>query len=290
MERVADRAKVSGMRRATLLLVSLAALLWACNANPTPYPGSSDSTAAGGGGFQAGDAGAGGAGGGGGEPVDLGDDDVVPGEYQPDAQPPAVDAGPEVGEELDLPEPSPDAEDVPDVDDVPEVEDAADVEDAAEVADVPEDVPDVEDVPEVEDAPDVEDVWAPDAEPDGQPDVVAACDATFEVPVILLCGDVYTLFLYWSDWADETCPTWYTPTGPDPVAYATLEALADAEGCDAECLYVATTAVDFVNCNGNKSGYEVYEAGDACPGPVHGTPDGIYESLCDWGAYDCYCE
>lgn len=121
-------------------------------------------------------------------------------------------------------------------------------------------------------------------------DAGPACGSTFEIPVILRCGNDYETVYYWSDWADDTCPTWYTPLGPDPVAYATLEALAAGEGCNADCLYDATNSVSFLTCGGPKSGYDVYQAAEDCPGPVYGTPDGIFDDLCDWEEYACYCD
>ena len=116
------------------------------------------------------------------------------------------------------------------------------------------------------------------------------CDATYPTPVILRCGAQYEVFSYWADLANADCPSWFSPNGPDPVVYETVDALANAEGCDANCLYDATKSVDFLTCDGPKSGYDVYEAGDKnCTGPLHYTPDGIFEDLCQWEAYACYC-
>jgi|GEM_PF-2000003 len=142
---------------------------------------------------------------------------------------------------------------------------------------------------------------AADAEPDAEEDAAAdtasdsgdasgACDSTFDIPVIFSCNGSYEVFSYWSDWADESCPTWYTPTNGDTVVYNTVEELVAAEGCDGNCLYNATIVVDFISCDGPKQGYEVYEAATkSCTQPLYSTADGVFEDLCNWSAYSCYC-
>ncbi len=105
--------------------------------------------------------------------------------------------------------------------------------------------------------------------------------------MVIECDEIWRHVRYWSDWTDAACPTWYTH-GTD--SYPTLEALTADLSCDPACLLRATNAVTVLTCDGNRTGYEVYEGGDGCGGPIYGTPIGLLEDLCDWPARSCNCD
>lgn len=125
---------------------------------------------------------------------------------------------------------------------------------------------------------------------DNDGDALDAADAgctLFDEPRLLLCHGVWTRVSLWSDWGNASCATHWT-FGPD--TYASVEALAAAVGCDATCVLRATMAVDFVDCDGHRNGFETYESDSACGGPVYGTASGVYTDLCLWPLYACHCE
>lgn len=118
----------------------------------------------------------------------------------------------------------------------------------------------------------------------------AACEY-FENPLILQCGEgqVLTQALAWEDFTDPAaCAPYYT-RGAN--RYDTIEALAQGEGCDAGCIYVASQAVDFIRCDQQgRSGWETFTAtGEGCLEAVYRTEDGLFTDLCLWATYACYC-
>ncbi len=106
-------------------------------------------------------------------------------------------------------------------------------------------------------------------------------------PQAIKCDGIWRQVRFWSDWGNASCPTWWTH-GTD--SYGTIEALAADLACDAGCVFVAYQAVTVLDCDGHRTGYEVYRGPDGCGDPVFGTPIGLLEDLCDWPALACNCE
>jgi len=138
--------------------------------------------------------------------------------------------------------------------------------------------------------PDVDDDASP-SDADATATDADASDASactfFDEPRLVFCHGLWTRVSVWSDGGDPTCGAYWT-FGPD--RYETLEALAAGVGCDGTCVLAATVAVDFIDCDGHRNGYEVYEAADDCGGPAYGTADGVYTDLCLWPLRSCSCE
>lgn len=142
------------------------------------------------------------------------------------------------------------------------------------------------------------DTTAPDiAEPDtAEPDAAdtdttpdtASCEY-FDNPIILQCGQALTQFSLWEDFANPQACAPYFSKGED--RYDTIEALAQGQGCDASCVYIAFQAVDFIRCDGQgRSGFETFTAaGEGCLETVYRTSDGLFTDLCFWATYNCYC-
>jgi len=149
--------------------------------------------------------------------------------------------------------------------------------DATEDADV-----DAQDVADGADD-DVSDTVAEDAAPTG--DATPGCDYLDDRKVAK-CHGVWVTVLYWSDWGDASCPTWWQ-LGTDTVA--TLDELETELECDVDCVLTAKNAFSFIDCDGHRNGWESYAGADGC-GEAYGTADGIYTDLCAWPAYTCHCE
>jgi len=144
------------------------------------------------------------------------------------------------------------------------------------------------DATEPDTTPDVAPDTAPETTTDTSDGEVVACEY-FEEREIIKCGQANAQVLHWKDFGAGGCAPYYT-RGDD--RYDTIEALAQAEGCDATCVYVARQAVDFIRCDGQgRSGWETYQAdGEGCLEAIYSTPDGIFTDLCFWAQYACYCE
>ncbi|PKN56970.1 MAG: hypothetical protein CVU56_13360 [Deltaproteobacteria bacterium HGW-Deltaproteobacteria-14] len=124
------------------------------------------------------------------------------------------------------------------------------------------------------------------AEVDGATtDAVAHC-SYLDDRMLVKCHGVWTAVLYWSDWGDPSCPTWWQ-IGPD--RFETTADLAAGFSCEVECVLHATIAVDFIDCDGHRNGYEVYEGADGCE-VAYGTSGGVFTDLCLWSAQTCHCE
>lgn len=140
---------------------------------------------------------------------------------------------------------------------------------------------------------DTEPDTAPDTEPDSEADTAdttpdtAGCEY-FEEIELMKCAESHVQILHWKDFGETGCADYYTRAD---ARYDTLEALATAEDCDTSCIYVATTAVDFIRCDGQgRSGWETFEAdGEGCLEALYRTADGIFPDLCLWATYACYC-
>ena len=116
-------------------------------------------------------------------------------------------------------------------------------------------------------------------------DAIAHC-SYLDDRMLVKCHGVWTSVLFWSDWGDPSCPTWWQ-IGPD--RFETTADLAADFSCEVDCVLRATTAVDFVDCDGHRNGYEVYEGPEGCE-VAYGTSGGIFTDLCLWPAQTCYCE
>ncbi len=121
---------------------------------------------------------------------------------------------------------------------------------------------------------------------------VSKCEY-FENPVYVPCNpnpERPSQVLEWeaAGGADAGCPTYYSKDGDE---FSSIEALAEAKGCDTTCVYRAFQAVDFIRCDGQgRSGYEVFTAsGEGCLEALYRTADGLFTDLCVWPAYLCYC-
>lgn len=123
-----------------------------------------------------------------------------------------------------------------------------------------------------------------DASHDAPVDTVDPSCQWFTDPVLVKCGDTIVKAQLKHDLENTECPQSWTLNG---VTYDGFAALVAATGCD-DCEYHATIAVDFITCQGPKSGYDVYEA-PGCPN-LYDTPAGPFVDLCDWPAQACYCD
>jgi hypothetical protein len=122
------------------------------------------------------------------------------------------------------------------------------------------------------------------ADAGGAPDADPPFCTYFNDPIIAQCGG--ELVQIWVKNAPQAgCPKWYSYGGE---LYGSFAEVAQVGGCE-DCEYVPFQAVDFLTCQGPKSGYEVYEA-QGCEGKVYSTPGGLLEDLCEWEGYACYCE
>jgi len=143
--------------------------------------------------------------------------------------------------------------------------------------------------------PDTADTSDPDTADTSDPDIADTSDPDtshceyFDNPIILQCGQALRQFSLWEDFANPAACTPYFTAGDD--RYDTTEALAQAEGCDASCVYIAFQAVDFIRCDGQgRSGFETFAAsGEGCLEAVYRTSDGLFTDLCFWATYNCYC-
>lgn len=150
----------------------------------------------------------------------------------------------------------------------------------------------------VDDVPTDDDVAVADADDAGPDDADASADdgsadaddasscQYLDDRKLVKCHQVWTAVLYWSDWGDPECPTRWQ-LGTDSVD--TVEALASRFQCDVDCILSASIAVDFIDCDGHRNGYEQYAGPDGCE-VAFGTSNGIYTDLCQWPSYTCYCE
>lgn len=153
---------------------------------------------------------------------------------------------------------------------------------------------DADDTPDETDTPDVDETDTADTSPgdsDDTADVPETSCEYFEERQLLRCGpnDAITQVLYWVSVDAAACPPYYT-RGED--RYATIEALATGEQCDASCVFKARNSVDFIRCDGlGRNGFDTYEADDeACGTTLYYTSDGIFPDLCLWALYACHCE
>jgi hypothetical protein len=185
------------------------------------------------------------------------------------------------------------AETTPDSAEPDDSDTADDSDDADDTADDSDDADDTADdtANDVDDADDTaNDV--DDADDTADTDTAETTCEYFEERELLRCGpnNSNTQVLKWISVDAVACPPYYT-RGED--RYETLEALATAESCDADCVFRARISVDFIRCDGQgRSGYDVYESADeeACGTPLYYTSDGIFPDLCFWSVYACYCE
>lgn len=127
---------------------------------------------------------------------------------------------------------------------------------------------------------------AGDADPDSGD--TSSC-MYFEEPRLLMCEGELTQALFWQDFGDAGCASYYSL---GEAEYPTLEALVAAQGCDGSCEYIATISVDVLGCvNGRRTGFDVYHAsGEGCLEAVYNTPDGPLADICDWPERACYCD
>lgn len=123
-----------------------------------------------------------------------------------------------------------------------------------------------------------------DASHDASADTAGPDCQWFTDPALVKCGDTIVKAQLKHDLGNPACPQSWTLDG---TTYDDFAALVAATGCD-DCEYHATKAVDFITCQGPKSGYEVYEAA-GCP-VLYDTPAGPFVDLCDWPAQACYCD
>lgn len=147
-------------------------------------------------------------------------------------------------------------------------------------------------------APDSADTAEPDTADTSEPDSADTSDTSgpdtagceyFDNPIILQCGQAFAQYPMWEDFANPAaCAPYYTA---GDARYDTVTALAQAEGCDATCVYIASQAVDFIRCDGQgRSGFETFTAsGEGCLEAVYRTSDGLFSDLCFWATYNCYC-
>lgn len=131
-----------------------------------------------------------------------------------------------------------------------------------------------------------------DAEADTTLDVEVSPPCTpdaeiFDDPRVILCGSTLTFVFYGEDLSPSACPPYYRF---NDTKYPSLEALAAAENCDANCEYRGTMGVDLIGCeSGFRTGYEVYEplTDNACLDAVYATPIGLLPDLCLWPEKTC---
>jgi phosphoribosyl-AMP cyclohydrolase len=164
------------------------------------------------------------------------------------------------------PDTTPDTADTAPPDTAPDVIDTADLED-----DIADSVPDVPDDADTADASEV-----------------VACEYLDAKRILSCRGTLQTIHL-WTDSGPSECPAYYTSGSSE---YATIEALATAEDCDTDCLYMPVQTVGVLGCDsGDNESYVLNVAtpvqGVTCFDAVYTTSVGLVTDLCAWDETSC---
>lgn len=101
------------------------------------------------------------------------------------------------------------------------------------------------------------------------------------------CGGSLKQAFMWIS-VDEGCEPYYS-FGDD--YYPTLEALADAQNCQEDCVWQLSQAVMVIGCvGGNRTEYMTYRAdGEGCE-TLYQVESGLLRNICMWQERVCFCK